>query len=257
MLFILLVGFIVVSVALIGFLLRKDRGPKEPVGALWEAAGFGLAATFLASILEGLFVPAGAAAAGLGTMGLAKGIVVFVLVGFIEEGAKFWPLARFVYKKRYFNELTDGIIYFTVAGLSFGLAENILYTLTYGAGVGVLRLILIPIFHGATTGIIGYFLARAKVRQLPFNSVIPVFCAVALLHGLYDFGLASGVVLFVTLAFMLTLCITTGYFLYYMRATEGDRELGLSAQNNNNFCVACGRPNPRHTLYCEHCGHKT
>lgn len=250
MLFILII-FILIVVGLTWFLLSRDRGSREPVGALWAAGGFGLLAVVLAIFLEGKLLDLNAAASSkqLGFL-----LLTFLAVGVIEEVVKFGPLAAFIYKKPYFNEHTDGIIYFALSGLGFGLFENIGYTLSFGSKAGLMRIVLVPFFHAATTGIAGYYLAKAKVERRPLTICLLPLLALALLHGVYDFGLTTGIGIFVLLSLVLTVLFTLGLFLFYMRANELDRAMGLSAVGHNKFCRACGRQNTNHTLYCEFCG---
>jgi RsiW-degrading membrane proteinase PrsW (M82 family) len=249
--FLVLIAFIAIVIWLTWFLLSRDRGSKEPVGALWAAAGFGLLAVFLASVLEStlLSVDATTTSKNLGFL-----FVNFIGVGIIEELAKFAPLALFIYKKRYFNEHTDGIIYFALCGLTFGLLENIVYTLGFGSKVGLARIFLVPFFHAATTGIAGYFLAKAKVEGKPWKTALLPFVGIMAIHGVYDFGLTTGIIELVLFSIVLTILLTLGLFLFYMRANELDKLQGLSAVGNNKFCRSCGKLNSSRTLFCEYCG---
>jgi RsiW-degrading membrane proteinase PrsW (M82 family) len=175
-------------------------------------------------------------------------------VGVIEEGCKFLPLALVLYKKSYFNEHTDGVIYFALAGLGFGLPENILYTLQFGAKTGAVRLLMTPFLHAATTGLIGYWLIKCKLaRRSPLIVGVPLL-GMMVLHGLYDFGLSSGSALYAAGSLMITLGVTAGLFIAFLHAQERDQELGLSAVGHNNFCRSCGYANPHNYLYCTHCG---
>lgn len=251
--FTILLAFILIVAAIIWFFLSHDRGAKEPVGALWAAGGFGVLAVIAASILNG-FLPLDEA---MRSKDLGLLLYGFLGVGIIEEAVKFLPLALFIYKKRYFNEHTDGIIYFACAGLAFGLLENIMYTVQQGAQTGLLRIIMVPFFHAATTGIVGYYLARAKVEGKSRATALPALMTLMLIHGLYNFGLVSGVALFLVVSAALTALLSVGLFLFYMRANEIDKSVGLSSVGVNKFCRACGHPNLHHTLFCESCGKQT
>lgn len=193
MLLIILLVFVGIAISLAWFLISHDHGEKEPIAALWMAAGFGVLGAMLAAWLENWLIPShnlmpGATPGALLTASLS--------VGFIEEACKFIPLAVVIYGRRYFNENTDGVIYFALAGLGFGLPENILYTLQFGAKTGLIRVLLTPFLHAATTGLVGYFLAKQKVfKRSPFWVVVPL-AVMMLLHGLYDFGLTSGTPVF-------------------------------------------------------------
>ncbi len=175
-------------------------------------------------------------------------------VGVIEEACKFLPLAFIIYGRKFFNEHTDGIIYFALAGLGFGLPENILYTVQFGAQTGLSRLLLTPIFHATTTGIVGYFLAKRKLsHKSPWIVALPL-AGVMLLHGIYDFGLESSSDVLKLVSLLITLCLAGNLFLLFYKATDQDQDMGLSVVGHNTFCRTCGWPNPRHHLYCVHCG---
>jgi protease PrsW len=251
LIYFLILIFIALAVGLVIFLLRSDKGEREPVKALWIAAGLGLIGAFLAAIIEKKLIPLNNLKVGapLGTM-----LFSFLGVGIIEESLKFLPLAIFLYPKRYFNEHTDGIIYFAIVGLGFGLPENILYTLQYGANAGLGRLILTPFFHAAITSMVGYFLIRAKLSHKNPLTIWPYFLLAILLHGLYDFGLSSGTTLFTFISVIITLALSVNFLNLFFRAKDQDEDQGLAAVGHNNYCRSCGFLNKRHHLYCIHCG---
>jgi RsiW-degrading membrane proteinase PrsW (M82 family) len=251
LLYLVLLTFVALSAGLAWYLIANDRGEREPIYALWVAAGLGVAGAFAAGLLEGWLVKDAsylAGESGLKLLGAA------LTVGVIEEICKFLPLAVWIYKKRYFNEHTDGVIYFALAGLGFGLPENILYTLQFGTKAGTTRLILTPLFHAAITGLIGYYLIKAKLsRKSAFKVLLPLSGAI-LLHGLYDFGLLSGRAMYQTLSLLITLGLSAGLFVLFLKATQQDQDTGLSTIGHNTFCRSCGWANPAHHLYCTHCG---
>lgn len=250
-LYLVLITFVALSAGLAWYLVSNDRGEREPIYALWIAAGFGMAGAFTAGLLEGWLVKDISYLSGQTGSKLLIGALV---VGVVEELCKFLPLALWIYKKRYFNEHTDGVIYFALAGLGFGLPENILYTLQFGTGAGTTRLLLTPLFHAAITGLIGYFLINTKLTRKPIITVaIPLVSAI-LLHSLYDFGLLSGKALLQSLALLITFGLSAGLFVFFLKATQQDQNLGLSAVGHNTFCRSCGWANPKHHLYCTHCG---
>lgn len=250
--FLIILFFIGLAIFLTWYLLKHDRGEKKAVGTLWASAGFGLLGAVIALALETLLIPADGLKAGA-----AKGLVLVLSafsVGLIEELSKFLPLALYLYPKRYFNEHTDGVIFFALAGMGFGVPENILYTLQFGVQTGFARIILTPFFHAATTAMVGYYLAKIKLAgQSKLRIVTPLLIAVVL-HGLYDLGLSSGNGVMVVLSLMITAGLTVGLFLFFMKASEIDQAQGLSAVGHNSFCRSCGFTNPKHNLYCTRCG---
>ncbi len=247
---ILLVGL---AVWLAHFLVRRDRGEREPVAALWAVFGLGFVGAIAAVVLEG-FIPAQylptdhPLPVGSGTF------LAAMAIGLIEEVCKFVPVALFVYKKRYFNEHTDGIIYFAIAGLGFGLPENLLYVLEFGTGAGFARVIMTPFFHASLTALAGYFLIRVKLDKKPMWTVGAALLGVAFIHGMYDFGLFTGIGWLVLVSLAISFGSTIALFVYYTKSTHSDQLQGLSAVGNNSFCRTCGTANPKHYLYCQQCG---
>jgi RsiW-degrading membrane proteinase PrsW (M82 family) len=251
--FILVLVFIVIGVGFTFFLLKSDKGQKEPVGALWTAFLFGIVAAIIAGIIENLLVPLKDTKPGVS---LVTMLISFIVVGIIEESLKFWPLAGFIYRKKYFNEHTDGIIYFALVGLGFGIPENILYTVQFGSKVGIARIVLTPLFHSALTAMIGYFLIKAKLNKRSFLTVIIAFLSAVLLHGIYDFGLSSGNTLLMLLSFAITLALTINLFNLFYKARARDESIGLSAVGHTNYCRHCGYINKNHSIYCISCGQR-
>ncbi|MFO0781831.1 MAG: PrsW family glutamic-type intramembrane protease [Candidatus Saccharimonadales bacterium] len=251
LLFALILSFVAVSVGLVWFLLAHDHGEKEPIGMLWMAVFLGALGGFAAMLLERWIIDAKDLLPGVSIATLATAALC---IGVIEEACKFGPLALVIYHKRYFNEHTDGIIYFALAGLGFGLPENVLYTMQYGPKTGVLRMFLTPLFHAGLTAIVGYFLVKRKLAGKSPWGILPVLGAAMAVHGLYDFGLISGIPFMAGVSVLITLLITATMFALYVRATELDQEMGLSAVGHNAYCRSCGHPNPKHHLYCTKCG---
>lgn len=263
-----ILAFIAIASALVWYLLKHDHGRKLPVATLWYACGFGVLAMVLATAIEAVVLPDQFALHPT-TFHLMTQIGLFLLIGFVEEIVKFVPLALFIYKKPYFQEHTDGCIYFAICGLTFGLGENILYTVTMGTSVGIARLLLTPFFHAATTSILGYYLINQKQRPQKRYLFVLAAIVVPVMHGLYDFGLGSGVAQLQVLSLMVTLLLTMGLFLYFMEANVLDTavlarlpmgliQVAASAPQTvtTNFCTNCGKPNTKRQLFCESCGRK-
>jgi RsiW-degrading membrane proteinase PrsW (M82 family) len=263
-----ILAFIAIASALVWYLLKHDHGRKLPVATLWYACGFGVLALVLVTIAESQVLPKHFVEHPTDYRILTQ-LGFFLVVGFVEEAAKFVPLAFFIYKKPYFQEHTDGCIYFAICGLTFGLAENIIYTITMGTGVGIARLILTPFFHAATTSILGYYLVNQKLRPDKRYLFVLAAILVPLMHGMYDFGLGAGIAQLQVLSLMLTLLLTLGLFLYFMEANVLDRAafaripMGymplakqVAVRPPEHFCTGCGRSNSKHQPYCEYCGRK-
>lgn len=251
LIYIMIILFISLSAVLTIFLLKSDKGEKEPVSALWLAVGFGFLGLVAAGFIEQYLIPLNNISSG---SSFSVMIPSFLGVGLIEETLKFLPLAIFIYHKKYFNEFTDGIIYFALAGLAFGLPENILYTLQFGAKAGVSRLLLTPFFHAAITAMVGFYLIRSKLNKKNPITVLPIFILAVMIHGLYDFGLTIGNNLFIFISITVTLALSINFLRLFFKAQDLDEDAGLSAVGHNSYCRSCGFINQVHHLYCTHCG---
>lgn len=253
LLFIILIAFIIVAAGLAWYFVYTDRGAKEPIGALWVAFGLGFLGAIAATVIEGFVIGEHDLTS---SQSIQNALLVALAIGVIEEACKFLPVTLFIYRKPYFNEHTDGVVYFALAGLGFGLPENILYTVQYGATTGVGRLLMTPLFHAATTGIIGYFLIKRKLHTGSTLAVVVSMFAVMLLHALYDFGLTSGITLYIMMSVLIALGLSASLFIVYWRAKMLDERMGLSSVGHNSFCRSCGKPNANHNLYCTSCGQR-
>ncbi len=248
-----IICFLVLGAALTWYLLRFDQGKKEPVGYLWAAFGLGIVGMVAAVFLEGWLIPARDLSLVV-RQPYSVVLLASLAVGAIEESAKFLPTAVLVYKRKFFRSHVDGIIFFAIAGLAFGIPENILYSIQFGATTGLQRLLLDPIFHASTTVMVGYFLSRAKVDHEPLFKTGLALLAAIVLHGLYDFGLFSSNPYLAMMSVLITALLAVGLFLLFFRAKQLDRQDGLVVVGVNNYCRHCGVVNPEHYLFCTHCG---
>ncbi len=257
---------------LLWLFIKTDRGAKEPSRALWAAFGFGVLSVGIALVLEKILLrgPLESDITG-GTL-----FLIAMIVGVVEEAAKFLPLAIFVYKKPYFNEHTDGILYFGLAGLTFGILEDFLYLHrlftsqeTGNMVAGVMRVSVFFLFHVAGTAIIGYYLARSKIQKRSLWQPVVAFSIIAFLHGMYDFlllysayrsrdlvaqeagaevsGLGIAIVLFMIIAFIVTLLLGASFFLYYRRAKQWDASVGLAYDPKLQQAQSSSQPTPAQT----------
>jgi len=251
---IVILCFIFLASTLTWYLLKHDHGRRITSGSIWTSIGFGFLAMIVASTLENLILPDNLQSAP-SSYPLSERFLFFVIVGIIEESLKFLPLAIFIYKKPYFKERTDGVIYFAICGLTFGLGENIGYTLSYGVKAGLVRLVLMPFFHAAATSILGYYLVSMKIDKKNKIKFILACLIIPLLHGLYDFGLLSGVTQLAIFSLMITLFLSLGLFLYFSEANDLDKaELAKESASTQSFCPSCGKSNQSHKMFCSYCG---
>ena len=173
-------------------------------------------------------------------------------IGVNEELVKFLPLASYIYCKRPFNELTEGSLYFGLAGVWFGIIENIYYTISYGAEVGILRVVLLPFLHASLTALAGYGLIRVKILNKNIIEAALFLAGSVVIHGVYDFLLFSGVPSLILLANLFLLLINALVFALFKNAQKGDVRRGAS-QAPTTPCWNCQFNNIETAQYCANC----
>ena len=129
-------------------------------------------------------------------------LVSLVLIApFAEELTK--PLVmRFNIVKKELVEPEDGLIYGAVAGLGFSATENLFYGYDAFISEGVLFfLILITIrsfagclLHASATAWTGYGYGKFIMKKSKFVKVLPYFALAIIVHGLYNFLPAFGMI---------------------------------------------------------------
>ena len=217
------------ALARIVLFVKTDTGYKESIIMLWMAAGLGAIALNASQILEFLIIPQNIIfALKDGSATLMQNIFASSSIAVIEELAKFLPLMLLIKNRKFFNEMTDGVIYFAIAGQTFGLLEDIAYTMSSGTEAGLLRLIFTPFFHLATTGIIGYYLARHKIFKKPLWTVALSVIAMIVVHFVYDFGLFSGQSTLTFVSLSITIILAIAVIIYLLVAHNTDKKLGLA-----------------------------
>jgi RsiW-degrading membrane proteinase PrsW (M82 family) len=246
-----------VAILFIRYLLDQNRGAKEPPKIIGLAIALGVIAIVASYFLENWLVNPKLLTLGPRQLSTAATFHNSLLVGLIEEGTKSLPLAFFIYRRKYFNTLTDGIIYFGISGMIFGLIENIKYALTLGEAAGIGKVITGPYIHAGFAVLIGWTLARRKVLHRSWWLVVAGFIAALGLHGLYDFGLLEGNGWTALMSLFITVAINVNIFILLRSSQKEDGKLGLAAVGLNYYCRNCGAPNPQRFLYCTTCGQKT
>ncbi len=171
---------------------KSDRLEKESTGFLWKMVVSGVLSTLLAMIAErigsmilGRFVSPRSA--------LYNVILYFVIVGFAEEGAKYFMMKRKTWLSHEFNCLYDGVVYAVFVSLGFALWENISYVLHYGFSTALVRAVTAVPGHACFGVFMGVFygLSRACAYKgdIGKSSILRVLAVLvpALIHGCYDY----------------------------------------------------------------------
>lgn len=220
---ILTVAALLPAIVLCGYVFKKDKVEKEPVGLLLKLLLFGALCCypaaeiemFLSDILDAVFsyetltlLQAGNVSdytAGVYGYILAEN---FVVVALVEEVCKFIVLLWLTRKNKEFNSLFDGLIYSVFVSLGFAALENVLYVFDGGIMVAVLRAVLAVPGHMFYAVIMGYYYSLWHIKDkaatleeklkensiiedvtMPFdskNEKIKCLLIPILAHGFYD-----------------------------------------------------------------------
>lgn len=123
----------------------------------------------------------------------------WMMVGFNEETAKLLVLLLFSFPSKHLREPYDGILHGAVVALGFATLENGFYLQQYGLGVVATRAVVTLPAHAFMTVPLGYFVAKARLRQLQGADAAAVtrlllggWLLASLLHGTYDLWLSFG-----------------------------------------------------------------
>ena len=219
---------VLMSCGLIYYLLKQDGGPAEPVWAIVAALAIGCAAAQVAGVINGYLVPY----SDNQITSLSSALLIGIIPGVYEEILKFIPMSFFVSSQKFFRAYSDGVVYFSLSGIAFGLLENIDYTLQMGAGVGLSRLLTLLFFNAATSGIYGFYFVRAR-QENNWGLTVRVVLLLMLSHAVYNFSLAYVATLPPLAAFVYVIpgALTIYLFQCFKKARDLDRQaLGHESQ---------------------------
>lgn len=194
------------------YIYRKDR-EKESSNFLFQLFIGGIISCFpaiiLGSFLGKIFPPE----EEMNSIQLLS--YVLISISFSEELCKWLFLYNLSYNHDEFDTLYDMIVYASFVALGFACFENILYVYNNGIFIGLLRAVTAVPGHVCDGILMGSYLSLAKFSYVKGNKVnsmkykmfslmIPI-----IVHGIYDFCLFKGNILFVFLfvIFVIALCI--------------------------------------------------
>lgn len=211
-------------------LLWLDRFEAEPTALLMFAFGWGAAVATLIAILVNSTSVAVLKASGGDITAAAV-----VIAPFVEETCKgLAVLLVFLYRRREFDGIVDGIVYAGMAGIGFAFTENVLYLGRALADAGVdglavtfvLRCVFGPFAHPLFTMATGVGLGvAATTRRGWVRVVVPVFgwLVAVTLHGLWNLAAVAGLRGFVSAYAVLQVPIFVAAvgFALWSRSREG------------------------------------
>lgn len=179
--------------ALALFIYLKDKYYREPL--LWLLIAFGAGCV---SIIPAMFIERmleERAGLGISPNFASLAINAFLVVALTEELCKFAILRIVFYRKRFFSEPINGIVYAVMLSLGFAFAESFLFLL--GANnvysTAIVRSVTAVPAHFVFAVFMGYFMGQAKftyLKQRKWLVLLGLGLAV-LTHGVYDFFLLA------------------------------------------------------------------
>lgn len=210
--------------------LWLDRFEAEPTPLLLFAFGWGAAVATLIAILVNSTSVAVLKASGGDVTAAAV-----VIAPFVEETCKGAAvLLVFLYRRREFDGIVDGIVYAGMAGIGFAFTENVLYLGRALADSGVdglaatfvLRCIFGPFAHPLFTMATGVGLGIAATARHRWVRVVAPVCGwlvAVTLHGLWNLAAVAGLNGFVSayVVFQVPIFAAALAFALWSRNREG------------------------------------
>ena len=177
-------------------LTRFDRYEKEPFILLFAVFIWGFLFASLAAIVLNTFFGVGIFYL-TGNQNLAAGSTIVFIGPLIEESVKgAGVLLVFLFFRKEFDSILDGLIYGGLIGFGFAAAENVLYIFGGYADSGfpglaviaLARILLIPFLHATFTALTGIGFATARLSRKGFAVFWPLagFISAVALHSLHN-----------------------------------------------------------------------
>ncbi|MCF6334235.1 MAG: PrsW family glutamic-type intramembrane protease [Spirochaetales bacterium] len=176
---------IIPALALLIYFYNKDKQKKEPVSLILKVFIFGFLSVIPAVIIEMIFLEFIPEFSSI----ISIFIKAFIIAALVEEWIKLKTVTLTAFSNKYFDEITDGIVYTITASLGFALFENIFYSIG-PASTLILRGVTAVPLHATASGIMGYYIGKSKFENP--NLKYKGLAIAVLIHGLYDFFLFYG-----------------------------------------------------------------
>lgn len=174
------------GLAIILFIIYRDRFDREPRWTLLMSFVWGVLATVPAMVFE---IAADSQFQAVGITGTI--LFTFLFVAVVEELVKFIPLRYYAFTRKSFTEPLDGIVHGVMIAMGFATLENIGYVLGAkpheAVDTALLRMVSAVPGHATWGVIMGYFVGLAKFdyKRRPFLLFTGLLLAV-IGHGAYD-----------------------------------------------------------------------
>jgi RsiW-degrading membrane proteinase PrsW (M82 family) len=172
----------------LSFFYRRDRREPEPrtmvlgVAVLGALVGSALVIPLLRDVLD--------VGTRLTDSPLTFLIGSILVVGVVQEFAKYLTIRLSVYQSDEFDERADGIVYASAAGIGMAVALNVAFVVESGGvdlGSAAIRVVITSLAQASFAAIVGYFLARQKLELRPVWWMPLGIMIAATLNGLFTF----------------------------------------------------------------------
>lgn len=180
---------------ILGVIWLKDKYERESLKTVLKAFLFGVLSVIIALFIYGMWdgiVDNSFWYRNSGTLAM----FAWGVVGFSEEFAKYILVWWFFYRKPFFNEPYDGIVYAVAVSLGFAGLENIMYvfqqpTASLSMQVGIMRMFTAVPAHAMFGVLMGYYMGKAKFQKnsLSWDSMLLALLVPIGFHGAYDWFL--------------------------------------------------------------------
>jgi protease PrsW len=175
-------------------------------------------------------------------------LVLFLVVGPVEELCKLLAVTSYAYRRREFDEPLDGVIYSATAALGFAAIENVIYLSQNSALLVFLRGPLSNPGHALFSALWGLSLSRAKSAPNLVTQRLPIIAGgwllASLLHSLFDTMLLASERISIVLFYAVIIALIALFFwvrkqIQLHRDQSPHRE-GTMLLQISNLCDACG-----------------
>jgi RsiW-degrading membrane proteinase PrsW (M82 family)/ribosomal protein L40E len=175
-------------------------------------------------------------------------LVLFFVVGPIEETLKLMVVYLYAYRRKEFDEPLDGVIFSATAALGFAAIENVVYLAQNDPMLVLLRGPLSNPGHALFSSFWGLSLSRAKsapnLASQRFPLILRGWLMAALLHSVFNVLLLASehisiILFYVVITALLALFFWVRKQIRFHRDTSPHRE-GTMLLQITNICEHCG-----------------
>ena len=184
-------GFAAVPSALwLGYFYLQDRNEPEPKPLVFGVFVLG---AFVAAPMANFVAAMLPIASQLDPLSPLRVLTNILVVGMVQEMAKYVVVRYSIYHHAEFDEPMDGIIYMMAAGIGFAAAQNYHHLASLGGNVvlsqAAMTTVVNTLAHACFAGVLGYALGQAKFsKAAPIARGASLFgglCAAAVLNGVF------------------------------------------------------------------------